>query len=101
MGTDELKITFNGFNCIVVLSQYQSTIQNSLELIDETDGLPVAVASVNIPGEYQAPDEVFIKSWSENTGLCKELMEQEIIGPVIEYITVGYAKASRRQILII
>ena len=100
MYTDEMKVVFNKFKCIAVLSQYESTLQNSLKLIDEVDSLPIAV-STNIPGEYQAPDEVFIKSWSENTGLCKELMEQEIIGPVIEYIPVGHAKASRHQLLII
>lgn len=101
MGTEELKVKFNKFDCIAVLSHYRSTMQNSLQLIDEIDGSPVAVASVNIPGEYQAFNEVFIKSWSENTGLRKILMEQEIIGPVIEYIEIGWSKASRHELLII
>ena len=30
MYTDEMKVVFNKFKCIAVLSQYESTLQNSL-----------------------------------------------------------------------
>lgn len=101
MGIDEMKVVFNKFNCIAILTKYSSTRQNCLKLIDEKDGCAVAVASTNVPGEYQALDEIFIKSWSENNGVRKVLIEAEIISPVLEYINIGFVKASRHKLLIL
>ena len=100
METDEMKITFNKFKCIIILDKYQPTNQNHMKLIDEADGLPVAIASTNIPDQYQASDEIFIKSWSENNGVRKALIDAEIIGPVIGYVPVGWVMASRHKLLI-
>ena len=101
MGIEEMKVTFGKFKCIATLTKYNSTIQNCLKLIDEVDGMPVIVASTAIPNEYQADDEIFIKSWAENTGVRKILIDNEIIGPVLEYISVGFVNASRHKLLII
>lgn len=78
-------IEFNDFECVLQHSEYECG-QKSLELIELSTGEPVAMASVALPEKIQQPDEIFIKSWSENEGMADVLEEEEIISaPVGKY----------------
>lgn len=51
----------------------------ALEIIDATDGLLFAVASVNLPDVLLEEDEILIKDYSENEGMLNFLTENNII----------------------
>jgi hypothetical protein len=91
-------VNFNGFECIVVKTKYPKTQQNALQLLHE--GAPFLTASVCLIEEMPEDDEIFIKSWSENAGIRKALMNAGIIGPVEEYIPTGFVQASKHKLLI-
>jgi hypothetical protein len=94
-----MKVEFKQYQCEAVTTKYGHN-QNALKLFDLEDGCSVAVASVCLPDEQLENDEIFIKSWSENQGMRKALEDAGIIGPVLEYIPVGWVKASKHKLLI-
>jgi hypothetical protein len=93
------KITFKGQICSLVKTRYPKTQQSALQLLGEK-GEPFLTASVCIPEEDPKLDEIFIKSWSENAGIRKALIDNGIIGPVEEYIPIGFVQASKHKLLI-
>ena len=48
-------------------------------------------------GEIPGPNEIFIKSWSENEGMGEALEEQGLVGPIIRHIPAGYCAVEVRE----
>lgn len=62
----------------------------ALALVEGNTMDPIAVATVNLP-EYLLPDgHVLIKSYSENEGMLRFLMCNNIIDEPIGIVTTGY-----------
>lgn len=78
-----------GFEVEVVLGEY-SNHRTALQLIDKEDYSPVAVATVNLPEEDLGKNEVFIKNWSENTGMLEWLEEQGLVEKFRGFVTSGF-----------
>ncbi len=79
-------VTFHGYTCEVLKKNYSGG-GVALQLVAASDDLekgvskgePIAVATINIPGIDLAPDEVVIKSYSENEGMWDALINSNII----------------------
>ncbi len=67
--------------------------QTSLQLVDATDGQPVAVASVSVPTLELDENEIVVKDYSENEGMLDFLLENNIVEMRNEYIELGYNTA--------
>jgi hypothetical protein len=61
-----------------------------LTLLDVEDGCPVAIATVNIPEEDLAPNEIIVKNYSENEGMLTFLQKNGIVGSVKRFVSQGY-----------
>ena len=51
----------------------------ALELIDVTDHIPYAVATVNLPDVLLEDNEVLVKDYSENEGILDFLIDNNIV----------------------
>jgi hypothetical protein len=80
---------FNDWNCVVVKRSYPNG-RLALQLIDEDDGSPVAVATVNIPDVPLGDNQVIIKDWSENEGIYDALYEAGIVSKVLDTAPTGF-----------
>ncbi len=63
--------------------------QTAIKLIDVTDGMPFATATVAVDDQL-LEDEVAIKDYSENQGILDSLMNAGIIEPPHEFIQSGF-----------
>ena len=75
------QVKFSYWLCDVIFTQYQNG-GTAIRLIDATDGMPVATASVwiNHHGLLKG-DEIAIKDYSENEGVLKALVDGGIVHP--------------------
>lgn len=55
---------------------------------------PVATATVNIPEEPLALNEVLIKDWSENEGMLAWLIREQLVNPPTRMVPAGYCEAA-------
>ena len=98
-------IEFHGFKCCIAMHHYinNEQIENpriALILEDSDDGESLAVATINIPEEYLAKDEVIIKDYSDNEGMLDTLMNAGIISGPKRYTNSVYMKAPICKLLI-
>lgn len=93
------QVKFKNWVCNIYLSKY-SNDRPALQLNDAEDGMPIAVATVNLPDVSLEPDEVLIKGWSENEGMDKVLIEARIIGPELRKEPTGFVYATVHKLLI-
>lgn len=56
-------------------------------------------ATINLPDLPLEEGEVFIKSWSENSGLLQWMIEEGIISSPIEEIPLEFVKAHKCKLL--
>lgn len=80
-------VEFAGFKCEVMIQKY-GTGNPAVRLLDVEDGMPVAVATLNVNGLEL--DEVAIKNYSENKGMYETLLENGIIFPKHREISTGH-----------
>jgi hypothetical protein len=82
--------------------RYQNNGRIALKIIDESEGYreTVAIATVNLPDEPLEPDEVFIKDWSENEGVLKDLIAMGIISKPIGSVRTEFCVAHKCKLLI-
>jgi hypothetical protein len=66
--------------------------RTAIELIDAEDGIPVMVATVNIPEVPLNEDEIIIKDYSENEGVLDFLQQNGLVGEVLREVTTGFVK---------
>lgn len=71
-------VNFNGYECYVNKAFYDNN-RTALQLIDKESGLPVCIATVNVPETELQDDEVIIKDYSENQGVLKVLEDAGIV----------------------
>lgn len=82
-------IVFSGYLCELKRSSYPNG-KLRLDLIDAMTSEPVATATVNYPGDDLGPSEVVIKTYSENSGILKALVEAGVVEPTPKVRAVGY-----------
>jgi hypothetical protein len=87
------------FNISLVFGQYRNG-QRAIEMIDEADGAPYAVATVALVNEQLSADEVAIKNWSENDGVLESLIENEIVSAPIRYVSSGFVQVPICKLLV-
>jgi hypothetical protein len=80
-------VGFGGYICDVQVERY-GTSNPAVRLLDVEDGMPVAVATLNVNGLEL--DEVAIKNYSENENMYETLLENGIIHPMHREISTGY-----------
>ena len=92
-------IKFGEWNCII----HKAACGNgrlALRLVDASDGSPIATATVPLPAEKLAENEVMIKGWSENAGMQEALIEAKIIGPEKRRVPTGFTEATVHDCLV-
>jgi hypothetical protein len=80
---------YHGVKCIIKKDRYGNNGRTALILEDE-DGHIVTVATVNVPEEKLAENEVIIKDYSENKGMLDWLIKNEIVEYTGRYVTTGF-----------
>jgi hypothetical protein len=78
-----MNVKFKQWDCVAVPGKY-SNGRKAIQLLDAEDYEVVAVATVNmvsVPDDQMDDDEVFIKDYSENSGMYESLVEAGIIFP--------------------
>ena len=77
------------FNCIAQMKRYADGTP-ALLIIDADDGSPIAKASINPEGNVETPENhVWLKTWSENTGIDDSLEEAGIIELTERYAPIN------------
>ena len=60
---------------------------------------PFAVCTVNLPGEYLEPDEIFVKDYSENEGMADWMIRNNLIMPEAErHVRSGFVQIGAYKI---
>ena len=70
-------------------SKYISNNRLSITLND-SDGWPILIATVNISNTKLDYNEVAIKNWGENQNVLELLIDDNIITPPHRYVKSGY-----------
>lgn len=96
--TKPLEVKFKRWNCVLEFGQYNND-RTAIELVDKKNGEPVLVATVNIPSEKLADDEIIIKNWSENEGILDVLKNAGIISDTIRKVPTGFVEADVVKLL--
>lgn len=78
------KVTFQKYKCVIEKLEYNNG-RTALELVSIKNGEPILMATVNLPDEIIASDEVIIKNYSENEGVLNVLMLNGIVGTIERY----------------
>lgn len=94
-----IRVKFQQYECVLSFGKYGNG-RLAIKLNDAEDGLPVAVATVNIPEKHFEPDEVAIKSWAENTGMVRCLVDAGVIAEPHRKISLGHVSASVCRLLV-
>lgn len=94
-----VKIKFKEWDCVLQFHKYNND-RTALMLVDEYDGSPVAVATINIPNEDLGKDEVVIKDYTENEGMLDTLIDAGIISNPVAYIKTGYVNSPICKLLV-
>jgi hypothetical protein len=92
------KVRFNEWDCVLEYGTYNNK-RIAIQLNDAEDGMPIAIATVNLPELSLPPDHVFIKSWSENEGMAEALIKANIIGPNLGSASTGFVAASMHKLI--
>lgn len=84
-----VQFSFQDIDCVAVRSCYRNSMATALEIVAAdtqnnqsmgiTAGEPVSRASINIESPALGPDEVAIKTYSENHGLLPVLIAAKIV----------------------
>lgn len=85
----ETKVNFLNTDCNVEIGRYPNG-RIAIQLIDAEDGEPFATATINIPMESLAKDEVIIKNYSKNEGIEPSLIEAGILLEKVRMVGSGF-----------
>ncbi len=92
------KAFYKGEDCEIWKTHYHKGNRVAIFLSDK--GEPVATCSVNIPEQPLAPDEVFIKDYSENEGMVDFLVAEGIVERTDRFVASGYVDIPVCRLLI-
>lgn len=81
--------TFAGFNGKIVQAEYVQSGNIAWQMADE-DGSPITTVSVNVPG--LKPDELGIKTYSENAGMLEALLAADLVELPHRYLLSGFVQ---------
>lgn len=90
--TNPIKVKFQNWQCDLIKHQYANG-RTALELVDSEDGDRVATATLNLPNEPLADDEVIIKTHSENQTMLETLVNAGIVEPTGRVCVSGFITA--------
>jgi hypothetical protein len=96
-------IMFAGYACCVRTETYAHKADDAKDRIaiileDISTAEQVAVATVNVPNEPLADDEVIIKDYSENEGMLHTLIMAKIISVPERYTKTGMMPVCKLRI---
>ena len=96
----QIKITLNGntWDVILHIKRYGNN-RIAIECLDVVDGSPVAVATINLPDQPLKDNEIFIKDYSENSGMLDSLMAAGIVSAPIEMVKSGFVEIPKCKLL--
>jgi hypothetical protein len=77
------------YDVTVKLSKYNND-RIAIQLIDVSDGMPYATATVNMPNVLLEDNEVLVKDYSENGGMLEFLMTNNIVTPTMQGVHAGH-----------
>jgi hypothetical protein len=94
------KVKFKQWNCTLNRSRYMNG-RLALYLTTPNEGR-IAICTTNLPNEPLAPDEVFIKDYSENEGMLDALAHAGVISapPILTYTQSGHVRIPKVKILL-
>lgn len=93
-------VQFMSWDCLVIRSSYNDNDRLALQLVDATDGSPVARATINLPHVHLNDDEVIIKDYSENSGMLRALVDGKIVSEPLRHVESGFITAPVCRVLI-
>lgn len=91
-------VNFKKWICLVSLANYDNN-RVAILLNKLATGDSILIATVNLPEEELAEDEVFIKGWSENEGIYEVLVTAGIVAPYKSWVNLGCVNAIRCKLL--
>ena len=89
----------NGFKLSVVFGEYADNGRKAIKLIDQEDGMPFCMATINVPQIPLLHDGVIIKNYSENEGILEVLEKAGYIQDTGNIVYVGMAEANICKLL--
>lgn len=75
-----ITVQFRGHACKVLVHRYATTGNLMLQLMNMDGTIPMATATINLPGHKLPDTHVLIKDYSENTGMVQALEDAGVIG---------------------
>lgn len=95
----KLKTKYSLYDAYINFLQYGNG-RVALEFADAITGESILRATVNIPDEDLAEDEVFIKNYAENEGILDWLIENNIVSQPLSYTRNGFESIPRCKLLL-
>ncbi len=93
-----MEVQFKKWLCLIEFREYMNG-RTAIQLVHAVDGEPMLVATVNLPEDELESDEVFIKDWSENSGVYDVLVEAGVIKKFHGFVNLGGVNAYRCKLL--
>ena len=88
----ELKTNLGTWD-VYVDTGYYGNGRLAVTLLEVDTHEPIMVATVNLPDADLAEDEVAIKNWSENEGVLRFLIANDLVHPPHRKISTGFVQA--------
>lgn len=90
-------VQFRNWTCNVNVARY-SNGRLALQLVSAVEdlsddlfiGSPIATATINLPDDAQAENEVFIKDYSENEGMYDALFDAGYVSEITREVSSGF-----------
>lgn len=84
-------LTYSPDTTLRVIPAAYGNLRLALRLVDPDTGEPIATATVNLPDEPLAPNEIAVKDYSENEGMTQTLaLGGIIVGKARRYVRSGF-----------
>lgn len=82
-------VKFLDWDCTVAFAKYGNG-RFAIQLFDAETHEPIATASVNLPFEPLASDEIAIKDYSENEGILDALVKAGVVSTPLRFVESGW-----------
>jgi hypothetical protein len=85
-------LSFGGEEISIQVTTYSADGSPAIELYDE-EGMPYTTFSVCLPGSQLQPDEVLVKTWSENEDLRQPMLDTGLFADTGRRVSSGFVNA--------
>jgi len=90
-----MKVKFKEWDCETAVNGYTNNGRIAIKLVDAETQEPIATATVNLMDEQLGEDEIFVKDYSENTGMAAALADAGVIDPApTQTVQSGFVQIS-------